>query len=137
MSTEAQARKEEWRSIQEFPQYLVSSCGRVRHSGGRGTTGSVRRLHIDLDGYSRVWLSSGKRTGRAYCVHALVLSVFVGPADGREANHKNGDRSDNRVENLEWLTHAENVRDTYQNGRGVQQKPGYVHPRKGKMGAWK
>jgi hypothetical protein len=59
-------------------------------------------------GYKSVHLfMDGKRTVKA--VHQLVLEAFVGPCEGRQGNHKNFDKSDNRVENLEWVTPRENI----------------------------
>ena len=135
MTTSEQARTEKWRPIPACPLYAVSDRGRVRRVvPGKGTFPRILRQKLTEDGYRSVWLHPIRRTLR---VHSLVLTAFVGPSDGNEANHKNGDRADNILGNLEWLTHTENVRDTYRNGRGAQQKPGYVHPRKGKLGAWK
>jgi hypothetical protein len=51
-------------------------------------------------------------------VHRVVLSAFVGPPpDGCEAAHQNGNRQDNRVENLAWKTHQENIDDRAAHGR--------------------
>lgn len=58
-------------------------------------------LHVDL------WINN-KQTRVA--VHRLVLLAFYGePETRKECNHKNENRKDNRVENLEWLTHRENL----------------------------
>lgn len=123
-------------AIPACPLYSVSTDGEVRRDvGGKGTRPGLLRAKMDKDGYRSVWLYPIRRTLR---IHGIVLTAFVGiRPDGHEANHKNGDRADNRLANLEWLSHGDNVRHTYANGRGVQQKPGYRHPRKGKKGGWK
>ncbi len=60
-------------------------------------------------GYQIVALLVGGK--RSYpLVHRLVLSTWIGPANGLHCNHKNGVRGDNRVENLEWVTRSENER---------------------------
>lgn len=65
------------------------------------------RGEVTWKGYRRVELS-----GRKFSVHRLILTVFVGPCpDGHEACHLNGDRLDNRIENLRWGTGADNWAD--------------------------
>lgn len=95
---------EEWRVVDGWP-YEVSSEGRLRH---------VRKRHkvLDLgDFYIRTNLvSGGKKKGAL--LHTLVAEAFIGPRPSNEyvVNHKNGRKSDNRLENLEWITRRENQR---------------------------
>lgn len=50
-------------------------------------------------------------------VHRLVAAAFLGESEeGHVVNHKNGDRFDNRVENLEYVTQGENVKHAWDNG---------------------
>jgi hypothetical protein len=60
-------------------------------------------------GYMRVSLSSDDRVGQ-YSVHRMVAIAYISPPpfEGAQVNHKNKDRTDNRVENLEWMTPSEN-----------------------------
>lgn len=54
---------------------------------------------------------------RIVCVHILVLEAFAGPRPlGAEACHRNGNPSDNRLENLYWGSHADNMKDMTQHG---------------------
>lgn len=105
---------EEWREIADFPGYFVSDQGRVM-STRRGNP-HVLRPSVQKWGHRTVSLS---RDARAYPrkVHRLVLEAFVGPCpDGMEACHRNDVAGDNRLSNLYWGSHSENMRDRINNG---------------------
>lgn len=63
-------------------------------------------------GYQMIGLYYGTSESRKkHLVHRLVWEAFNGPIpEGLEINHKNRNRADNRLENLELLTHLENMR---------------------------
>lgn len=89
-----------WKKIEECPGYEVSDQGEVRNSrGGILKPETVR-------GYHRVYLF---RTHVS--VHRLVAAAFLGPCpEGKEVDHINNIRTDNRLENLQYLTRSENSR---------------------------
>ena len=106
--------EEQWRPCLGFERtHVVSNMGRVvrlpKVKGGKSRllkTGSTR--DPDNDDYVRVGLFGDGVRKTAY-VHRLVAMAFVdGYEDGMEVNHINGDKTDNRAENLEWVTHQEN-----------------------------
>lgn len=101
---------EVWLPIKEFPGYLVSSLGRVRHDN------YFMKLKIDKYGYCTTSLhKDGKRY--YFFVHRLVATAFIANPSGKsEINHKNGIKTDNRIENLEWVTDKENKRHAIDNG---------------------
>lgn len=112
---------EEWRPIPGFPAYEVSSIGRVRsvdrvidYANGRRVHSKQRILKpTKSSGYYSVNLSkNGKSTSKK--VHTLVAATFLGQRpSGSDVRHKNGRKTDNRKENLEYGTRSENVLDGY------------------------
>jgi hypothetical protein len=102
----------------------VSNCSRLRH-------GVVRRPHTNQDGYLRIELWRENR-GRKIFVHRLVLEAFIGapPTADHEGNHKDGNRANNVLSNLEWLTPEQNVQHAYQVlGRKAARHPDFWPPR--------
>ena len=96
--------KEIWKTIEECPNYAVSNHGRVKRivSGGGTTKGRILKSNSNRHGYVYVSLmNNGQAKYRR--VSRLVLQAFVGdPPKGKECNHINGVKANNRVENLEW-----------------------------------
>lgn len=109
---------EVWKDVEGFPGYRVSSEGRVM-----GKRGTVLRPK-DNRGYKAVVLS-GPSSKKYTSVHRLVAMTFLDcpePRDGHEVNHINGVKDDNRVENLEWCTHRENMKHAVETGLVAEQR---------------
>lgn len=120
---------EVWREVPGFPEYHVSSWGRVKRVGG-GCGAKVGRI-------LKPWEAGGRYPGQTYhhvdlsqdgkkhrkLVHRLAARAFLGPPPfrGAQVHHKNEKRLDNRVTNLEWVSHLENQR--LKNGNGVTPPP--------------
>ncbi len=118
---------EVWRPIPDYlGWYEASSIGRVRRvrSGMGARVGRVLRQRTAKK-YRYVDLyRTCRKTSRA--VHVLVASAFHGrrPA-GKEVNHKDLDKLNNRADNLEWMTHAANMRHATSQGiHGGRPMPG-------------
>ncbi len=93
-------------------EYLVSNIGRVKTA----KTGRVLRPAIDARGYERVCLFKVHRD-RRYKVHRLVAITFIPNPDGKEqVNHKDGNKRNNSVDNLEWMTNSENMQHSIEHG---------------------
>lgn len=115
-----------WRPIGGFEDvYEVSSLGRVRrikpHSVARWGRAWPRLLKPgkSTDGYPQVNLE-----GQCRKVHRLVAEAFIGPRpDGMEVNHKNFDKTDARVENLEYVTKPENIRHAFGFPERIEAQP--------------
>lgn len=104
--------EEIWKPIPEFEGlYEASSLGRIR-------TVRVLSLSIDSHGYPVVVLCKGNKSIRTL-VHRLVAKAFFGiPVNNtQQVNHKNFIKSDNRRDNLEWVTPRENIKHARDAGR--------------------
>jgi hypothetical protein len=99
-----------WKEIEGYEGlYQVSNEGRIR---------SKRRIKIqgDYNGYKKVRLSKKSRQLTKQ-VHRLVAKAFIpNPNNKPMVNHKDLNRSNNNVNNLEWVTHQENVNHAVENG---------------------
>lgn len=88
--------------------YMVSDQGQIMGTPKKTTCGHVLNLTKKKAGYVHVCLCKDNEK-RTYSVHRLVAKAFVANPNGKpEVNHINGNRSDNRAENLEWVTRGEN-----------------------------
>lgn len=118
MATE-ELTTEQWRAVPGYEGfYEVSDAGRVRSldrikSNGRRSNGRILSTPLSA-GYPCLNLC---RSGSQVLVrvHRLVAEAFLGPAPdpSETVNHKDFDRTNNRAENLEWLSHADNMRHAH------------------------
>lgn len=107
---------EVWKDVQGFEgEYQVSTFGRVKSLARRcGTCQKqerILRLHPTKDGYMRCRLQVGKKDVTAR-VHRLVAMAFL-EGKGETVNHKDGDKTNNHVENLEWMDRHEQLQHAY------------------------
>jgi hypothetical protein len=91
--------------------YTINSDGVIRNVHGKALS-----VHKRPDGYMQVGLTrDGKR--KSYLTHRLIAEAFVSNDEGlTEVNHMNGDKADNRIENLEWCSRAQNTKHAYDTG---------------------
>ena len=102
--------EDDLRTIDFLPATQISRDGRLWRNGRE------KKFTVSKIGYEVVSFSINDKT-KTYYKHRLMLHAFVGPCpDNCEALHINGNRLDNRLENLRWGTRKENVADAIKHG---------------------
>lgn len=81
------------------------------------------------DWYMSIALQNTRKDRHGYKIHRLVAQAFIPNPNGlKEINHKNGIKGDNRVENLEWCTHRDNLKHAHDLGLIPKPKRGADRP---------
>lgn len=93
----------------EYFGYTVTSQGKVFNKRGRELAGEITQ-----NGYHRVTLSIDGKSKR-FLTHRLVAELFI-PNPKEVVNHKDGDKLNNSVDNLEWTTQKENIKHALETG---------------------
>ena len=119
---------EEWKIINNFPKYAVSNLGNVKtlfwQNNVNGKLYPREKILTPIkrkDGYLKVNLHNDEYKGRGKgcecLVHRLVANAFIpNPDNLPEVNHKDGDKTNNCVDNLEWCSRQQNVLHSYKLG---------------------
>lgn len=129
--------QEIWKTIPGFEDYEASDQGRIRSKSrmryGKNDQPMPMRGRVLTEmvqsgrGYKRVNLYRGKRMSQ-HGVHRLVARAFLGEPNGLSVNHIDCDVSNNSLDNLEYVTPAENSRHASEHGR-LPGFPGESNPR--------
>lgn len=94
------------------PTYQISNLGNILHNG------NPIKGFSDGRGYLKIRIK-----GRNFKVHRLVAITFLGkPYKRTIVNHKNCNKHDNRVDNLEWCTVSQNIKHAWDNGCFPQRR---------------
>ncbi len=104
----------------QYPNYFVNEQGDVFST----KRGSIKRLKPAslVEGYLKIAIHNNSK-GKSILVHRLIAQTFIpNPENKPEVNHKNGIKSDNRVENLEWNTRSENMNHAYSIGLATDNR---------------
>lgn len=109
--------KEEWKEIKGFEgAYMISTTGKVLSIPRPGTKHrepALRALSLNHDGYVKVRLLANGKDVTAR-VHRLVAEAFIPNPDNKETvNHKDGNKENNNIDNLEWADRHEQMDHAY------------------------
>lgn len=101
-----------WYELKEDNKYLINKNGDIKNT----KTNKILTPGKTTNGYYTVSLSNnGKR--KSYYIHRLVANNFINnPNNYKEINHKDGNKQNNRVDNLEWCDRSYNLTHAYKNG---------------------
>ena len=99
--------------ITGFENYSINQIGQVKNI----KTNRILKYGLMTSGYYFVNLKKDKK-GYNKSIHRLIAQFFISNCDEtkNEVNHKNGIKTDNRIENLEWVTRSENIKHMYDIG---------------------
>lgn len=109
--------EEIWKDVVGFEGlYKVSNLGNVRSVARLGTNGVVLKKRYFATGYEKTTLYKNcKQT--TFVTHRIVAEAFIpNPNNLPQINHIDGNKLNNRVDNLEWVTCSDNVKHAYRTG---------------------
>lgn len=117
---------ENWKPIAGYEgRYDISDKGNVR---SRITSKILKALL--RGGYRRFRLADGHNGGKWFTASRLVASTFIPNPDNKpEVNHKDGDKNNDSVSNLEWATCARNTQHAYDNDLATRDKRNLWNPK--------
>lgn len=103
-----------WKPVKEYESsYKVSNLGNVFSI----KSNKLLKFHYGSCGYLNVFLYNGHNKKKTKKIHRLVATAFLpNPEQLKEVNHKDGNKRNNTIINLEWVTSAQNVRHAFDTG---------------------
>lgn len=116
--------KETWKEIPGFKDYEVSSLGRIR-TYKRCGHGRIMTQGVNSFGYMRIGLYDQNFKRRFFQVHRLVMLAFCGEST-MTVNHKDGNKKNNNIDNLEYLSLSDNHKHAFRTG--LKSNSGEQHP---------
>lgn len=113
----------EWAECPSFPGYWITSSGRVMAPSGK-----ILRTRVNNLGYVKAagicFVNDRRRYKKSQSVHRLVMDAWTGPCpSGQEVDHIDHDKQNNRLDNLRYITHRENIIHAHEAGRFPEQRP--------------
>lgn len=128
--------KEIWKKIEHFENYEISNKGNVRNKNNYTLKQHKMNNYMTIKLYDR-----NNKKMILKNIHRLVAEAFIpNPNNKRTINHKDGNKLNNNVNNLEWCTHKENTKHAFETGLQKSwcgTKFGKEHPNYKFRGKWK
>lgn len=110
---------EEWRPIKGYERYEISNQGEVKNS----KTNRILKKDSSRKYYEVALSKNGKV--KKFSIHRLVAEMFIpNPENKPQVNHKDGNKLNNNVSNLEWVTISENILHSYSNNLQIHNQLG-------------
>jgi hypothetical protein len=116
-----------YKKIPNYSLYEASNMGNIKTFNWKNTKKeAVLKPALDKNGYLRTVLirDDGKYT--TVKVHRIIASAFLGEINKLEVNHKDGKKNNNTLENIELVTHKENIKHSFANN--LQSNKGEKNP---------
>lgn len=108
-----------WRQCPSFPLYEASDRGEIRNI----ETGRILKYQVNKKGYRILTVMCPDGKIRTVSIHKLVADAFYGPnVDRLDVNHEDGDKQNNRPDNLTYCTRKENVQHAFRTGLNRSHK---------------
>ena len=107
----------EWKTVFEYERYEVNNLGQIRHKERqqvlkpRANKSGCEYVNFNIDGHRS-----------NFAIHRIVANAFIpNPKYKPEINHKDGNKSNNKIFNLEWVDSSENKIHSYKSGDRKKQ----------------
>lgn len=111
-----------WKKIEAFDgMFSVSDTGQIRNN----KTGKCLKQSLNKKGYCQIVVKPHGRAGKSvvFRIHRIVATEFLeNPENKPTVNHKDGNKTNNSVSNLEWATRSENMQHACDNGLKISTK---------------
>ena len=103
--------EEIWKTVKGYEgRYEISNMGRVRSFAQDSKEGKIKIGNPNMRGYLCILLYDGNGNKKWYFVHRLVADAFIeNPNEYPQINHKDENKTNNCVDNLEWCTNEYNI----------------------------